>query len=303
MARILQLVLLLGSISMLSAQKATVFNNVTLGESLDVVSKKLQNSAVKLYVVNVEEPSFPLSQDSEEHLICLKCKAGDKTVEEVVFTFADDKLSLIQAQGNALEALTAGRKDKADKFMKYQAYWDDLVVLNEENDRVWIMSPESAHPNLYAWDNPYLPINGGKEKKYDLSVAIPAYLEMGGALDKLKPALEQASDFTFLRELPPGDPTAQIQIDCFGLEYGGFPRKFEARFGDGKLNMVWILTARGEENRLRQLLIEEFGNPIYKNEAWEVFDDWQVYLRKDKPEILLLTAELGKTYKKDYFGQ
>ena len=109
--------------------------------------------------------------------------------------------------------------------------------------------------------------------------------------------------FTFERELGPGDPNAQLQIDCFGIQYAGFPRKFEARFGDNKLNMVWILTGKGEEDRIRQKLIESYGSPIFTNDAWEVFENWQVFLRKDKPEVLLLTPELGEFYKKDHFNQ
>jgi hypothetical protein len=104
-------------------------------------------------------------------------------------------------------------------------------------------------------------------------------------------------------ELDGNDPNAQLQIDCFGIEYGGFPRKFEARFGDGKLNVLWILTGKGEEDRLRQKLISEYGQVIFKDDNWEVFNDWQVLLRKDKPEVLMLTKELAVFYRRDYFKQ
>jgi len=53
-------------------------------------------------------------------------------------------------------------------------------------------------------------------------------------------------------DLDDSDPNAQFQIDCFGVEYAGFPRKIEARFGDDRLNTVWILTGSGEEDRLRK---------------------------------------------------
>ena len=287
----------------LTAQQPTVFNNVALGESIEIVEAKLQNSATKLYRVSNSQPNFPLAKNTELHLICMGCKAGNKVVEEVAFTFADGKLSLILAHGNAIEAITKIRKDTADVFMQYQAYWEDLIVADTTADKVWIMSPEAAHPNLFAWDNPYLPSNGGEGISYNNSAVVPDFLEMGETLEKLKPALEAASSFSYTMELAPGDPNAQLQMDCFGIEYAGFPRKFEARFGDGKLNMVWILTGKGEEDRIRELLIDAYGDPIFKNEAWEVFEDWQVFLRKDKPEVLLLTKELGVHYKEDYFKQ
>ena len=99
------------------------------------------------------------------------------------------------------------------------------------------------------------------------------------------------------------DPFAQLQIDCFGIEYAGFPRKFEARFGDNKLNVLWILTGKGEEDRIRQELIKHYGKPIFINDDWEIFNDWQIGLRKDKPEVLVMTKEIGMFYKKDYFKQ
>ena len=114
---------------------------------------------------------------------------------------------------------------------------------------------------------------------------------------------EENAAFINILELDGSDPHAQIQIDCFGIDYAGFPRKIEARFGDGRLNVVWILTGEGEEDRIRQKLKREYGNIIYKNDAWEVFHNWQVLLRKDKPEVLLVTPELGQLYKKEYFNQ
>ena len=83
----------------------------------------------------------------------------------------------------------------------------------------------------------------------------------------------------------------------------GFPRKVEARFGNNILNVVWILTGKGEEDRIRQALIAEFGNPIFVTDEWEIFNDWQVGLRKDKPEVLLMEKSIGLGYKSSYFKQ
>lgn len=285
------------------SQVKEVFSGISLGQPVESVHKQLETQAGKLYRIEVNKPVFPLAENSEIHLICLECQTNNGSIEEVAFTFADDKLSLIQAKGRAVETITGQRKDTAEVFMNYVVYWDDLIVADKAQDKVWILSPEAAHPNLFAWDNPYLPAHGGKELSYVSSAEVPDFIEMGGDLEVLKPLLEKASDFTYTRELGPGDPNAQLQIDCFGIEYAGFPRKFEARFGDDKLNMVWILTGKGEEERVRQKLVQVYGDPIYKDEAWEVFKDWQVLLRKDKPEVLLLTPQLGAFYKEDYFKQ
>ena len=87
-------------------------------------------------------------------------------------------------------------------------------------------------------------------------------------------------------------PELQQQLDCFGLEFAGFPRKVEAVFGDGILEQAWILTGKGEENRVRKALVAEYGNPIFVNDKWEVLHENQVMLRKDKPEVLMLSTKL-----------
>lgn len=51
----------------------------------------------------------------------------------------------------------------------------------------------------------------------------------------------------------------RVTLVSYGYDYAGFLRKIEAVFGDGILQVVWILTGKGEEDRLRQSLVKEFG--------------------------------------------
>ena len=294
---------ILGTHHISIAQIEDLFHGIQLNESIATAKDKLEPYAQQMKHVKIDAPSFPLSQDREDHIICLNYESENGKIAEAVFTFADDKLVYIEAHGNAIATLTGKRTDTARTYMDYAAYWKDYIITKPSNDRVWILTKEAAHPNLFAWSNPLLPSNGGVTKTYLASGSIPEFVQMGADLEHLKPGLEKASKFTHSMKLDGSDPNAQLQIDCFGIEYAGFPRKFEARFGDGKLNAVWILTGSGEEDRIRQKLIAEYGKAIYKNEAWEVFHNWQVMLRKDKPEVLLVTEELGKFYKKDYFKQ
>jgi hypothetical protein len=50
-------------------------------------------------------------------------------------------------------------------------------------------------------------------------------------------------------------------------------------------------------------LTNQYGEPIFVNEEWEVFNNWQVGLRKDKPEVLLIEKKIGLEYKTSYFKQ
>ncbi len=96
------------------------------------------------------------------------------------------------------------------------------------------------------------------------------------------------------------EPKEQIQINCFGFSFAGFDRKFEAVFGDGKLQVIWVLTAKPEEQRLRELLVADWGKPTLVNEMWEVFDGGKIALRKDKPELLILSDEMMPHYQERF---
>ena len=91
-----------------------------------------------------------------------------------------------------------------------------------------------------------------------------------------------------------------MQINCFGYEYAGFERKFEAVFGDGKLQVVWVLSGQQEEQRIRQQLLADWGPAEITNPKWEVFAGGKISLRKDKPELLILADEMIPYYRTDF---
>jgi hypothetical protein len=79
--------------------------------------------------------------------------------------------------------------------------------------------------------------------------------------------------------------------------------KVEAVFGDGKLALVWILTGKPEEPRVRAALIAAYGEPITVGDDYEVFGDGSVQLRKDKPEVLFLSLELVAAWAEQNGGE
>ncbi|NAY90702.1 hypothetical protein GTQ34_02115 [Muricauda sp. JGD-17] len=285
------------------SQNETLLKGVYFYESLAVIKGKVQNQALSHEVIIKTSPTFPLAKNSESHLLVTNLKTDGGTLGKAIFTFADDKLQYIEAHGNAIEVLLKSKMDSMQPFMHYKALFKQRIFADVEKDVVWMLTDESAHPNLFAWENPYLNEAITEESGNDWSAKIPDFIRMGDGLEKLRPILEAESSFVHEMELDGSDPNAQLQLDCYGIRYAGFPRKIEARFGDDKLNVVWILTGKGEEDRLRKKLIEEYGTPVFVTEAWEIFDDWTVGLRKDKPEILVMTPELGQFYKKEYFKQ
>jgi hypothetical protein len=287
----------------LSAQVESVFNDVRLNQSLQVVTQKLSEISENLNVISVDKPSFPLANSKEEHLVCSQVKTDNGIINSVVFTFADDKLTYIEARGNVVKALTSKLTDTARTYLSYDVYPTEKLFLKKNDDVAWILTQEAMRNYLFAWENPYLNPDYKSETKSKSSSLIPTFIKMGASLDELKPVLEANSNFTSTQELDGSDPNAQIQINCFGVDYLGFPRTFEARFGNNTLNVVWILTGKGEEDRIRKALTNQYGKPIFVNDVWEVFNNWQVALRKDKPEVLLVEKKIGLAYKTSYFKQ
>ncbi|TSE04970.1 hypothetical protein [Aquimarina algiphila] len=287
----------------LCAQAEMIFNDTQLNESLETVTQKLKDISETTNVISIDNPSFPLAKTKEEHLVCSKIKTKHGIIEKAVFTFADNKLSYIEAKGNVFNTFTETRNDTARTYIDYDVYVKDKLFLNKKKDIAWIITKEAMHTNLFTWENPYLNFPSTTEIESNDSSKIPPFLKTGKTLNELKPVLEANSKFINIEELDGSDPNAQLQINCFGVDYLGFPRKVEARFGDNKLNVVWILTGKGEEDRIRKALTNQYGDPIFVNDAWEIFNNWQVGLRKDKPEVLLIKKELGLEYKTTYFKQ
>ena len=288
---------------LLCAQVESVFNDIRMKDPLQTVAQKLEDVSEDTRIISVEDPRFPLALKQEEHLVCTNVKTDLGLISRVVFTFADDRLEYILSEGNVVSVFAEKRKDTSMVYMDYEVYFTDKLFLNKKKDLAWILTEEASHPNLFTWVNPYIDPEFQPDAQSIYSTRIPSFLEMGSSLDEMKPVLEKHSEFTYTQELDGSDPNAQVQVDCFGVEYLGFPRKVEARFGDNKLNVVWILTGKGDEERIRKALIDEYGQPIYVNEDWEIFHDWQVGLRKDKPEVLLMEKSIGLYYKTSYFKQ
>ena len=285
------------------AQAESLFNGISLDEDLSSTTKKLESISGTMTLFNVEDPTFPLAKDSEKHLVCTDIKTENGVIDKMVFTFADDKLCYIEAHGNSVKTLSIKRKDTARTYMDYDVYVKDKLFLNKKRDIAWILKEEAVHTNLFTWENPYLNTDNKVKSRTKSNNSIPEFIKMGATLDELKPVFDANSKFTNTEELDGSDPNAQLQINCFGVDYLGFPRKIEARFGDGKLNVVWILTAKGEEDRIRKALNAQFGPPIFTNVDWEIYNNWQVALRKDKPEVLLMEKSIGLDYKTSYFKQ
>ncbi len=251
----------------------------------------------------IETPALPLADESESYLIAHNLTAAsDEHIERVTYTFADDALVMITASGNAIDVLIDSPRDLPARIGDWRLSDDMSVVMHRASDTVTMLSEDAKHPHLFLWA---IPDPQSADSSDPIDGAVPDLFVFGTERRELEPALKALSAATTREQIdPPSLPTQpkrQTQINAYGFEYLGVPRKVEAVFADDKLTLVWILTGKGEEDRIRAALIESYGDPIFVSDTIEAFNNWSVALRKDKPEVLAIAPELVPMMK-SFFG-
>ncbi len=111
------------------AQAEVIFNGIQLNESMEIVTKKIKNISKTSAIITVDNPSFPLAKNKESHLVCSKIRTENGIISNAVFTFVDNKLTYIEARGNAVKTLADKRKDTARQYMDYDVYFNDNLFL------------------------------------------------------------------------------------------------------------------------------------------------------------------------------
>ena len=168
---------LLVSPIILMAQAESVFNDIRMEESLEIVLDKVKDISEDCKMISIDEPRFPLAKDKEEHLVCTNVKTDYGIVGKVVFTFGDDKLTYIMSKGNVNKVFAEKRKDTSRAYMEYDVYFSDRLFLNKRKDLAWILTEEALHTNLFAWINPYLDPDYTPQAKSSDTDDIPAFLK------------------------------------------------------------------------------------------------------------------------------
>jgi len=271
------------------------------GASLDDVRASIVPFADHVEVVPVSPPRHPLASEDETYLVCRGLRTGSgEVVASAVYTFCDGALVVAEIETAGLADRTPTEGEQVIAFPPFVVDLATFTVTHLEQDRAWILSPDAAHAHAFLWSSP----DGLRARGVDgdaHAMALPASLPLGASIDDVAPLLDAACVATMRRDIADvwlaTEPEKQVQIDAYGLSYAGLPRKVEAVFGDGRLELVWILTGRGEEDRLRRKLTAAFGDPVYVDDDIEAFDGWKVALRKDKPEVLFLSERLIPHYR------
>jgi hypothetical protein len=137
----------------------------------------------------------------------------------------------------------------------------------------------------------------------DWAFEIPAEIVFGAALDDVEASLQDRCTLHSVEDIDEAwletAPAVQRQINCYGYEIAGYPRKLEFVFGDDRLEQMWLLFGPADIDRLRRELTARFGAAIHVDDTYEVFDDWRIALRKDKSEILMGSDALAAIWGRD----
>lgn len=253
--------------------------------------------------LTIETPLLPLASESESYLVAHNLTTiSDEQIDRVTYTFADNALVMITASGNAIDVLIDSPRDLPNRIGDWRLSDDMSVVMHRASDTVTMLSEDAKHPHLFLWA---IPDPQSADSSDPMNASIPDLFSFGTERRELEPALKALCVATTREQIDPPtlptQPKRQTQINAYGFEYLGVPRKVEAIFADDKLTLVWILTGKDEEDRIREALIESYGDPIFVSDTIEAFNNWSVALRKDKPEVLAIAPELVPMMK-SYFG-
>jgi len=268
------------SLTLLAATQALLLADaLTPGTDANTAEAWLDAECDRVETHTVSPTHHPFALESERHLLC---ETGD---QRLMVSFADDVLLQAELRGDLASALPESEPDI--QFGPLRIYASSNLIHDVERDRVLRLTSLNEATLLAFWDNPSWTGQQASTSPFEL----PAEIRFGASLEEMETALDGRCQMQRTRPIEEvwllTEPTEQHQIDCFGYEIAGYPRKLEMVFGDGQLEQIWLIVGPAEIERLRARYTVELGAPTQESETYIVFDDWALTLRKDVPEILL----------------
>ncbi len=280
-------------IGMPALAQDTPIESLTLGMSEAEAGPVLMAACGATERLAMEATRFPIASEQEAHIRCDTVTLADgRRMASAMLTFADDALVMIEARGNAGAMRPEG--DPNASVNGYDVFFGQRFAHRAQSDQAWLMRGDAFQAFLLFWDNPAW--SSADLTSPAIPFHIPEEIRFGVAFDDIMASLDSVCQFTLVQEIEEiwlgTEPAEQRQIDCFGYEISGYPRKLEFVFGDGQLEQMWVMFGAADIPRLREELTARYGEPIFVDETYEAFDGWRIALRKDIPEILMTSERL-----------
>tara|TARA_R110002096_G_scaffold29497_12_gene88777 strand:+ start:17098 stop:17982 length:885 start_codon:yes stop_codon:yes gene_type:complete len=268
-----------------------------MGQSEGVATAAIDAACGGVARIEVAPTQFPAASESEVHLRCAALTLADgRAGGGAIFTFADDKLVLIHTRGQA-DNLRPEAEPVA-QFEDFDVYMPHRIIVNPETGQSAVFGEFPIVPLAFHWDNPAW--TSDTISPTNTEFFLPPEIVFGNSLAEMTEILNEACALAVGRSVDKiwlaTAPAAQFQIDCYGYEIAGYPRKLEFVFGDETLQQVWLMFDTGDIPRLREFLTVNYGDPISVDDQYEIFDEGHLALRKDIPEIRMVSDEIAEIF-------
>ena len=168
------------------------FNGLEFGQTPEAVIERIEDACEMVDTIRIDPPVIPIARLNETHVLCRNYQTADGSIiKEIVFTFGDNSLLLIEAQGGAVASLSALSESEPQEFKDYVVYFDDLLVTRPDGDAAWLLTQESIFPHMFLWRNPLLSANANAAHQFEPSALMPSVLQFDASIEKLAPLLEE----------------------------------------------------------------------------------------------------------------
>lgn len=280
--------------------QTTPIPGVTLGLSETAARPLVDAACGAVTRLDVSNTRFPFAANSEVHLRCQRLTlAGGRKAGDAVFTFADDALIMIETRGEP--SAMAPDAAPATTIADFDVYMPQQILINRAAGQAWIVATPALAPIALSWKNPAW--TRDRLIAPDAPFTLPAQIVFGAALPQIKASLEGVCDLMQVQDIEDiwldTAPAIQQQLDCYGVEIGGYPRNLEFVFGDGRLEQMWILFGPADIDRLRTEFTSTYGPAIHVDDTYEAFNGWRIAIRKDNPEILMGSDRLAEIWRRN----
>jgi hypothetical protein len=266
-----------------------------MGQSEGIATAVIAAACDGVARIEVTATRFPAANESEVHLRCSTLTLADgRAGGDAMFTFADDKLVLIHTRGQPGNLRPDA--EPVAQFEDFDVYMPHQIIVNAETGQSAVFGEFPIVPLAFHWNNPAWTADTISPTKAEFF--LPPEIVFGTSLASMTETLNEACALSVERSIDEvwlvTEPAAQFQIDCYGYEIAGYPRKLEFVFGDETLQQMWVMFDVGDIPRLREFLTVNYGNPISVDEQYEIFDEGRLALRKDIPEIRMVSDEIAE---------
>lgn len=277
----------------IAADDALLVSAIMPGTDLHASLGVLESNCLQTQQFEDWSPRLPTTITDEAFV---RCEMPDGVIG---LSYSDGSLVLTQLQGaGIIEALTADEQaaEAPVVYAGLEIYPSAAMAVDPIADRAWLFSPAHLHAHLFLFEHPLLLDVRPASLELGSHQLLPPGVEIGVDLIAARTVLSSQCPLYEERQITPttlpGDPHRQVQSNCFGLDVAGFPRKAEFIFGDGRLDLVWILTGAEEHARLQSRLTHLYGAQTEELENYILWPSG-LALRKDVPEIMIASPEVA----------